>query len=87
MYEDDDRRLHADEIDENIMDSINCRYFSCDEYFNFDNTKSFNILHSNVNGLLSHSDSVNEFINHKKKTSIDVFCVTEHPLGILPILL
>ena len=79
---DDDNHNHhnANEIDEDIMDSINCRYFSCEEYFKFDNSQSFNILHSNVNGFVTHANNINEFINHQKKTPIDVFCVTETSL-------
>ena len=38
---------------------------------------SFNIVHSNVDGFISHADNINEFIGHKKNATIDVYCVTE----------
>ena len=44
MYDDDDN--HNNEIDEDIMDHINCKYFTCDEFFNHENANSFNIVHS-----------------------------------------
>ena len=69
------------EIDEGFIDNIECKYFTCDEFFNHDNSNSINILHSNVNGYLTHEDNINEFIAHDMKTTFDVICITETSLS------
>ena len=71
-----------DDIDENVVDNINCRYYSCDEFFNLNNQKSFNILHSNVNGFVTHADNVHEFLSQSSKTKFDVICISETSLGM-----
>ena len=81
IYDEDDGN-HNNEIDEDIMDNINCKYYTCDEFFNHENSNSFNIVHSNVNGLRSHAENINEFIGHKKNTTINVFCLTETSLPL-----
>ena len=35
--------MNDDLMDENIIDNINCKYYTCDEFFNHDNSNSFNI--------------------------------------------
>ena len=72
---DDD--VKDDDLDEDLIDQVNCKYFTCDEFFNHDNTNSLNILHSNVNGYLSHADNINEFISHDMRTVFDAICITE----------
>ena len=64
-----------------LWTKVNCKYYSCDEFFNHDNSNSFNLLHSNVNGFLGHSDNINEFIAHEKKTEFDAICITETSLN------
>ena len=68
-----------DEIDDNV-DNINCKYYACDEFFTHNNSNSFNILHSNVNGLIYHADNINEFLAHCESTNFDAICITESSL-------
>ena len=70
-----------EEFDEGNVDKINCKYYSCKDFFTHDNSRSLNILHSNVNGFLCHADNINEFINHEKKTDFDAICITETSLS------
>ena len=68
-------------IDEDIVDTIDSKYYSCDDFFNMDNDKSFNILHSNVNGYLSKADNILEFLSTEtNKTKFDIVCVSETSL-------
>ena len=66
-----------DDLAEDVLDQINCKYFTCDEFFNHDNSNSINILHSNVNSFLNHADNINEFLTHNMNTVFDAICVTE----------
>ena len=69
-----------DDIDENSVENIDCKYYTCDQFFNLDNT--FNILHSNVNGYISKADNVNEFLStEKSQTDFDVICFSETSLN------
>ena len=68
-------------VDEDIVDNIDSKYYSCDEFINMDNDKSFNILHCNVNGYLSKADSILEFLSTEaNKTNFDIVCVSETSL-------
>ena len=44
-------QLMINDLDEDNVANINCKYYTCEEFYNTDNTNSFNITHSNVNGL------------------------------------
>ena len=68
----------SNDIDEDTVDNIDCKYYSCDEFFNMENDKSFNIFHSNVNGYLSKADNIHEFLaTDENKTDFDIVCVSE----------
>ena len=43
MYDNDEVSC-TNEIDEDIMDNINCKYYTCDEFFNYGNSNSFCIV-------------------------------------------
>ena len=44
--------LCSKDIDENLVNKINCKYFTNDEFSKLSNNiNSFNIFHANVNGL------------------------------------
>ena len=75
-----DNDTKADELNEDLIDHINCKYFTCYEFFNHDTTNYINIIHSNVNGFLCHADNINEFINHSTNTVFDAICLTETSL-------
>ena len=76
--------LHSNDIadvvlDENNIDKINCKYYTCEEFCNIDNKNTFNILHSNVNGIISHADAIQELVS-QPKLNIDILCITETSL-------
>ena len=71
--------LVTNDIDESMVENINCKYYTCEEFYNIDNKKSFNISHSNVNGYVSHADSVQEFLVHSK-IDLDIICISETSL-------
>ena len=75
----DSNRLVTNDIDESKVENINCKYYTCDEFYNIDNKKSFNISHSNVNGYVSHADSIQEFLVHSK-IDFNVICISETSL-------
>ena len=50
--------LTPNDIDENTPDKINCKYYTADEFTNLpNNQKSFNVMHSNVDGYECHFDN------------------------------
>ncbi|MCH2406285.1 MAG: hypothetical protein MK200_08855, partial [Nitrosopumilus sp.] len=73
-------QLMANDLDEDNVENINCKYYTCEEFYNTDNTNSFNITHSNVNGLICHADHLHEFLRHSHKTAFDVICISETSL-------
>ena len=46
-----------DEINEDSVEKIDSKYYSCEEFHNLENMQDFKIVHTNLNGYLSHSDS------------------------------
>ena len=69
--------LSSHDPDENLVDRINSRYYSAHELkkLSTDNP-SFNIIHSNLNGLEGKIDLLDKFIK-STKTDIDVICISE----------
>ena len=55
--------LNNKDIDENLVDNINCKYYTFKEFSNLrPSSGSFNIFHSNVNGYECHSDNVHKVL-------------------------
>ena len=69
--------LSSHDPDENIVNYINSRYYSAHELkkISTDNP-SFNIIHSNLNGLENKIDLLDKFIK-TTKTDIDIICISE----------
>ena len=63
-------------IDKNIITNINSRYYSANEFKTIKNNNSFNILHSNLNGLESKFVESHHFINNIEM-DIDMLCISE----------
>ena len=65
-----------DEMNEDSVERINSKYYSCEEFQNLDNNKDFKILHTNLNGFVSHADNYHEFLAqlHNKP---DIICISE----------
>ena len=68
--------LSESDIDENITTNINSRYYSANEFKTIENNNSFNILHSNLNGLESKFVEYHQFINNIEM-DIDILCISE----------
>ena len=64
------------DIDENMISDINSKYYSCQEFQSLKIKRSFNIIHSNVNGLKKKLDDYNNFINNTN-FDIDILCISE----------
>ena len=64
------------DVDENLANNINSRYYSCHEFQSIRNSNSFNIFHSNLNGLESKFDSLHNFINNTKM-DLDIINISE----------
>ena len=81
MYEITSKAYNIDvtnqyDIDDNIVNNINSRYYSANEFKNMGTANSFNIIHSNLNGLENKFDDYHTFITNAN-TNIDVLCKSE----------
>lgn len=68
--------LNQHDIDENIINNINSRYYPAYEFLSLKDINSFNILHSNLNGLENKFENYQSFINCSKM-DLDVLCISE----------
>ena len=69
--------ISSHDPDENIVYRINSRYYSAHELKKLSPANpSFNIIHSNLNGLENKIDLLDKFIK-TTKTDIDVICISE----------
>ena len=51
----------ANDIDEQSIYNVNCKYYSCEEFLKLSNNiNSFNLFHSNVNGYECHAENLQE---------------------------
>ena len=69
--------LASNDIDENLIDIINSKYYTIDEFTKIKSVKkSFNIFHSNVDGYECHSEGLGEIVS-KSSLNFDVVCLSE----------
>ena len=69
--------ISSHDPDENLVYRINSRYYSAHELKKLSPANpSFNIIHSNLNGLENKIDLLDKFIK-TTKTDIDVICISE----------
>ena len=64
------------DIDDNIGNNINSRYYSAHEFNNMNDSDSFKILHSNLNGLENKFDDYHTSVT-RPNINIDVMCRSE----------
>ena len=64
------------DIDENIIADINSRYYTAHEFKSLHNTKSFNVFHSNFNGLENKFEQLHNFVS-SSKLDIDIIGISE----------
>ena len=68
--------LNQYDIDENIVNNINSRYYTVEEFKTLNKKCNFNILHSNINGLENKFEEYHHFIN-STNMNIDILCISE----------
>ena len=68
--------LNQYDIDENIVNNINSRYYTVEEFKTLNKKSNFNILHSNINGLENKFEEYHHFIN-STNMNIDILCISE----------
>ena len=65
------------DIDENLTDNINCKYYTHNEMCNLNESqKAFNIFHANVNGLESHFQDLHILLANIK-CEFSAICISE----------
>ena len=64
------------DIDENIVTTINSRYYPVSEFQSLTNLNSFNLFHSNFNGLENKFDQLYNFIK-TTNLNIDIIGISE----------
>ena len=68
--------LNKYDIDEHIINNINSRYYPVTEFQMINKPQTFNILHSNLNGLEGKFEQYHNFIS-SSNMDIDVLCISE----------
>ena len=61
--------LKQSDIDENLVDNLDTRYYSAHKFKTLTRHQSFNIFHSNLDGLENKYELLHNFI---KSTSLDI---------------
>ena len=64
------------DIDENTVTNIDSRYYSALEFQSMEIKDSFNVFHSNFNGLENKIDQLHNFVN-TTKMDLDIIGITE----------
>ena len=59
-----------------LPNKTNCKYYSVNDYQRLNKKNNLNIFHSNINGLGSKLDNLNEFLA-SSSTVIDILALTE----------
>ena len=68
--------VHCDDFEENISSMLDSKYYSVNAFQNLNNHNNLNIFHSNVNGLESKFDSLQDFLSGTS-AALDIVAVTE----------
>ena len=69
--------LTSNDIDENLVNKINSKYYTFDDFINIKSAKkTFNIFHTNVDGYECHADGLREILS-KSSINFDVVCLSE----------
>ena len=68
------------DIYENLVNNINCKYFTNDAFSKLSNDlNSFNIFHANVNGLECHFDELHHFLSNTSQDFNAICSETSQP--------
>ena len=67
----------SNDIDNNIPNNVNCKYFTNEEFSSLPKTKnSFNLLHAKVNGIENHFEDL-ETVIVDSNLNFNVICISE----------
>ena len=67
----------SNDIDNNIPNNVNCKYFTNEEFSSLPKTKnSFNLLHAKVNGIENHFEVI-ETVNVDSNLNFNVISISE----------
>ena len=69
-------KLHDKDIDKNLRNVNNCKYYTVNEFQLSNDMGNFNILHNNLNGLESKLDIFHQFLAGSS-SKFDVIAITE----------
>ena len=61
---------------DNIIEKLNSRYYSAQEFQSLAANNTFNVFHTNLDGLESKFDLLCNFINNRK-IDLDIICLSE----------
>ena len=67
--------LQAYDLDLNMANQSDCKYYTVNEFRKMNLQKKFNIFHSNVNGLESKFENLHEFLT--SASNMDIVAITE----------
>ena len=69
--------LCSNDIDENLVNKINCKYFNNEEFSKLSTKEnSLNIFHANVNGLECHFEDLHHFLS-ESHLDFNAICISE----------
>ena len=68
--------LNSYDIDANLPNNVNCKYYSVEEIHNMEAFNNLNIFHTNTNGLENKIDVLTEFVS-SMSTSFDIIAISE----------
>ena len=67
----------SNDIDDNIPNNVNCKYFTNEEFSSLPKTKnSFNLFHANVNGIENHFEDL-ETVIVDSNLNFNAICISE----------
>ena len=64
------------DINNELPSKTSCKYYSVNEFQNLNTLKTFNIFHTNINGLGSKLDNLSEFLTGTP-TKMGILAITE----------
>ena len=70
-------KLHSKDMNKNLHNVSNCKYYTINEFQQCENMGKFNILHNNLNGLESKFEAFHQFLAGSS-SEFDVIAITRN---------
>ena len=64
------------DINNELLSKTSCKYYSVNDFQTLNKSKNLNIFHTNINGLGSKVDNLDEFLTGTP-TKMDILAITE----------